>query len=113
MHDIVEEKRDFFVDRARGKAHDGLGSKRFTETTNLEGSSEPGTLILGRHHLKVESGHGERREIGQPLEGGLPGSWRRLNAVIQRGIKTPKGEWRQARRPGAADRSGFGEGPMR
>ena len=27
-------------------AHDGLGSKRFTETTNLEGSREPGTEAL-------------------------------------------------------------------
>ena len=33
--------------------HYGPGSKRFTETTNLAGSSEPGTLIRGQSHLWV------------------------------------------------------------
>jgi hypothetical protein len=34
------------------------------QATNLARRSEPGTLIRGRHHF-MESGHGERWEIGQ------------------------------------------------
>ena len=41
------------------------------ETASLVGRSEPGTLIRGRRHLKMESGHGERREIGRSAQVGF------------------------------------------
>ena len=41
------------------------------EAASLAGRSEPGTLIRGRHHLSMESGCGERREIGRLAEVGF------------------------------------------
>ena len=39
------------------------------------------------------------------------GELNRLNALIRRGIRTPKGERRLARRSGISDCNGFGESP--
>ena len=44
------------------------------EAASLAGRSEPGTLIRGRHHLIMESGNGERREIGRLAEVGFRGA---------------------------------------
>src|SRR5439155_18143712 len=92
------------------RAHDESSSKRFMEAASLAGRSEPGTLIRGRHHLIMESGNGERREIGRLAEVGFRGA-EPANTLIRRGIRTPKGEWRLARRSGISDCSGFGESP--
>jgi len=69
-------------------------------------------LIRGRHHLKVESGHGERREIGRLAKVGFQRA-EPAERYDPEGCRNPEGEWKQVGHSGASDRSGFGEGSMR
>jgi hypothetical protein len=92
-------------------AHDGPSSKRFIE------SSEPRrTKRTWNRDPRPSSFTWSRATGSEGKSGGLRrwacGELNLPNALIWRGIRTPEGEWRQAGRFAASDRSGFGEGPM-
>jgi hypothetical protein len=69
-----------------------LGSKRFEEQRAERKRSEPGTLIRGLNYSN-RAGGGERRVIGRIREVSLSISGR-VEALILRGTKSPKGEQR-------------------
>ena len=84
-------------DPTRDRAHDGFGSKGFTEQLNRVKSSEPGTMIRKPIHQKWDA-DGERKGIGRFTTVSFSAALRIERCDLQREIKIPQGERRSSSR---------------